>query len=566
MYIWALEVTLPWGGGLRGRVVEPLTNAPPFQAFLGVPYAAPPVGKLRFLPPQPVEKWSGVRDAIEERDGCLQIDYYSKSVMGSEDCLYVNVYRPPGTEPHCRKPVVVVYSFGAWSLLNMSMNEIGPEFLVAKDIIVVTVPHRLLSFGFLSLNSPVAPGNMGLHDCIAALRWVNENIASFGGDPERVTVFGLCAGGLIGHTFQFLESTKNLFQQNIFISGALSSAPWYACAPGDVIRDKSLYLARNLGCTSNNDEEILTYLQSVPAADLFSKTWDCMYSCPPSDRVNPPLSPMIDADAYADRNDALWPAHPVKMVRSHTNRPVPTLFGFCRNDGWLNWGPTRMWEGIQANSSNLKDRYAMLERTLPDDLDLPYGSPEREEVLEEIRRFYFAGTKSPTLHQWYTYTGDLLARGFYDAFRQHSVHPGRPRSYLYCFSVEGRNNRTSRMFKCPPGIVAHMDDMGYIFGCRDKPPGPEPAWPSTSIEALTRRRIVSLLSNFIKYGDPTPASEPDPEPEIHGLRWPALPPRSAAPYPCLDINTSLSIQHEVLGERVRFWEDMYDRYFTTGIT
>lgn len=55
---------------------------------------------------------------------------------------------------------------------------------------------------------------------------------------------------------------------------------------------------------------------------------------------------MIDADAYADRNDALWPAHPVKMVRSHTNRPVPTLFGFCRNDGWLNWGPTRMWEGM----------------------------------------------------------------------------------------------------------------------------------------------------------------------------------------------------------------------------
>ncbi|KAJ1519743.1 hypothetical protein ONE63_004999 [Megalurothrips usitatus] len=558
------QVTLPWGGRLTGCVVDPENGAPPFQSFLGIPYAAPPVGKLRFMPPQPAEQWSGERAASQERDVCMQIDHYSSKVVGGEDCLYVNVHRPPTTRPDDKKPVLVYVHWGLWSLSNNSMTECGPEFFVAKDMIVVTVNYRVLSFGFLTLNSPAAPGNMGIRDCFAGLRWVHDNITAFGGDPNRVTLFGFCVGAIISQLAQYSDRCKGLFQQSILVSGSMQQS-WLGAVPGDVMRARGLKLARLLGCHSDNDEEILTHLQSAPVADLFKATWSCVPQ-PLSDRNSAPFLPIIDIDAVADPADAIIPENPARMVRGQRSNPVPTLWGLARDDGHIIRGDGMLWEGTRAEEKSLAERFEQLERTLPWDLDLGLpNSRRRQDLIRTIRDLYFHDSSPPTVSEYTNFLSEMnITRGVVEAARRHSTHPQRPRSWLYCFSVEGGNGRTKKRFNLPSGIVAHGDDMGYYFGCRGDPPGPEPRWPPDSIEAVTRRRMVALLSNFVKYGDPTPDHEP--EPELRGVRWPLLPDHMAAPFPYLDIGKDLVVREELQGVRMRFWQDVYDRYFTTGDT
>ncbi|KAE8744567.1 Carboxyl/Cholinesterase 32 [Frankliniella occidentalis] len=568
--IYSLEVTLPHGGVLRGREVQQ-NAAPPFQAFLGVPFARPPLGRLRFQPPQPAEPWAGVLPAEQERPPPLQIDYYLKKVVGSEDCLYLNVYRPPGTEASSRKPVLVYFHYGMWSLNNSSMNEVGPELFVAKDIVVVVINYRLLAFGFMSLNTPLAPGNMGLKDAVLGMRWVRENIAAFGGDPERVTAFGFCIGAYIAHTLQFVEAAKGTFQRSMIFSGAMNNT-WYGALPGEVLRERTLKLARILGCDEKaSDEEVFEFLQSVPAMELFGKSWDCMASPPPADRANPPFLPVIDGHCVARPEDAVFPAHPFKMLRDGMQvSPVPTMFSLARDDGHVIRGDTKLWTGNRVDEDKLDDHYAKLDRSLPYDLDLELGTPERAAVTREVRQLYFDNKRHPTMHQMYTYLGDVFSgMPVVRAARLHAAHPAAPPTYLMNFAVESSFFNRSRVKygKCiVPGLVVHADDMSYYFGAGAEPqgPGPEPELAHDSLEAVTRRRMMAFLSNFIKYGDPTP--EDEPEPELRGLRWPRLPASSRAPYPALSFTAHPSVEWEIYGARARFWQDVYERHFTDGDT
>ncbi|XP_034238798.1 liver carboxylesterase 2-like isoform X2 [Thrips palmi] len=556
-----LEVAMPWGGKVRGRVVEPTNSAPPYQAFLGIPYAKPPTGKLRFMPPQPVEGWTGVRDAVQEPDLCLQVDYNSKKLVGSEDCLYLNVYRPPGTQPNAKKPVMVYIHYGMWTLSNSSLNEVGPEFFVAKDIVVVVIQYRLTAFGFLSLASPTVPGNMGIKDCMLGLRWVHDNITAFGGDPAQVTVSGFCVGGQIANLMQYQDECKGLFHRNISLSGAIGNS-WFGFVPADVMRARSLKLARLLGCHSTNDEEVLAFLQAAPADQLFAKAWDVVDE-PAADRPNPPFMPVIDA--VAGRGNAVAPEHPIALMRKHRQHAVPTLFGVAREEGHVFRDFTKFWAGTYTEEKDLPERGPKADRMLPWDLDLPLGSPEREAVAKEIQQLYFGNAKTPTLYQFYEWMSDAtIMGGMIESARHHATHPAKPDTYLYCFAVEAAFNRGRVRHNILPGVVVHTDDLGYFFGCGATAPGPEKPVAPDSIEAVTRRRLVGLMANFVKTGDPTPAGVADPD--LGDVRWPRLPATLGAPYPYLEIGNDLTVKYELYGARMRFWQTLYDRYFTTGDT
>ncbi|SDQ35478.1 carboxylesterase/lipase family protein [Quadrisphaera sp. DSM 44207] len=208
-------------GQVRGRRSDGVTT------WLGVPYTAPPVGPLRFRAPQPVPRWDGVRPALEPGGAAMQRARLSAPMTGlgssvSEDCLYLNVSSPAADD--ARRPVLVWLHGGAFTNGSGALYD-GRHLAALGDVVVVTVNYRLGVFGFVDLaavtNADV-PSNLGLRDAIAALEWVRENVAAFGGDPARVTVAGESAGSVLVSLLMVAPAARGLFRAAICSSGTYS--------------------------------------------------------------------------------------------------------------------------------------------------------------------------------------------------------------------------------------------------------------------------------------------------------------------------------------------------------
>ena len=203
------------GGTVRGQAVAATDE------FLGIPYAAPPVGALRWQPPRPAAPWHGVRPATSYAPHCPQSSSTFGQASTSEDCLYLNVFTPATSK--ARNLPVMVWVHGG-SLLTGESNDYNPAELVRHGVVVVTINYRLGALGFLA-DAALASrrggpsGNYGLMDQQAALRWVQRNIRGFGGDPGDVTLFGESAGGLSTLAQLASPGARGLFQRAIVESG-----------------------------------------------------------------------------------------------------------------------------------------------------------------------------------------------------------------------------------------------------------------------------------------------------------------------------------------------------------
>ena len=194
-------------GALRG------TESAGVRTFLGVPYAAPPVGDLRFRAPQPVKPWSGIRDATEWAARAPQPELTGRGFTGDEDCLYLNVYAPTSPGPY----PVLVWIHGGGGVMG-APHQFDPSAYARRGVVVVTIAYRLGVLGMLRLPG-VADSNLSLRDQVAALEWVQANIAAFGGDPGRVTLGGQSNGGRTVGTLLAVPATRGLFRQAIVQSG-----------------------------------------------------------------------------------------------------------------------------------------------------------------------------------------------------------------------------------------------------------------------------------------------------------------------------------------------------------
>ncbi|MFN2602540.1 MAG: carboxylesterase/lipase family protein [Gemmatimonadaceae bacterium] len=197
--------------------------------FRGIPYAAPPVGSLRWKPPQPAQRWSGVRPARELGKNCVQHQLAPElnpfAIGVSEDCLYLNVWTKSLNQPAARRPVMVWIHGGGFFIGWGGEERYNGTRLAQKGVVVVTFNYRLGPFGFLAHPALAAEsprhvsGNYGLLDQIAALQWVQRNISRFGGDPSKVTIFGESAGGESVGALITSPLTKGLFHRAILQSG-----------------------------------------------------------------------------------------------------------------------------------------------------------------------------------------------------------------------------------------------------------------------------------------------------------------------------------------------------------
>src|SRR6266849_3334775 len=441
------------------------------ERFLGVPYTAPPVGELRWRPPQPHRHWTGVREATAFANHCPQNPSPFGLASTTEDCLYLNVFRPArdhdddegadeegGDGREERLPVMVWIHGGA--LLVGESDDYDPVRLVAHGVVVVTINYRLGVLGFLahpalSAESPVqTSGNYGVMDQQAALRWLERNIASFGGDPRRVTIFGESAGGLSVHSHLASPLSAGLFHRAIVQSGA------YALGQPSLSEAEAQGqgVAMRAGCTDQTAE----CLRAVPVETLLGALTTA--------------SVVPDVDGYV-----LTQTIGASLASGEFNR-VPVIEG-SNHDEW------RLFVALNIDlviGPLTPEQYT---GAIAATLGVPLGTAAL------LGSFYpLAGYPSPDLA--------LSALGTDAIFACNSRKAARLLSqFVPTHAYEFNDEDAPQLFLPPvsfPYGSAHASEIQYLFNLRSQVPHPD----LTSAQQQLSRAMVAYWANFARTGDP----------------------------------------------------------------
>lgn len=330
------------------------------RVFRGVPFAQPPIGPLRFRAPRPASAWGAVRDATRFASAAMQPD--ATDVPQSEDCLYLNIWAPSQPGPH----PVFVWIHGGGYTGGRSFDPLfdGPRF-ARQGIVCITVAYRLGVFGFLDLGPAFGPAyeggaNNAVRDVILALSWVQGNIASFGGDPRRVTVGGESAGAKLTDTLMGVPSAKGLFQVMISESGGAEriwSAPQSAGITAQFVAQWK---------TSSGREAAA--LKDAPAASILNAQTSFLQAS----SLHFPLRPEVDG--------SLLPRYPLAAIQGGSTRRKRLLLGTNLDESALFLGPHPAHDPGPADLGNLSvSQFRQVEAKYP------RVYPGMDEPLQRIR-------------------------------------------------------------------------------------------------------------------------------------------------------------------------------------
>jgi para-nitrobenzyl esterase len=474
-----IESTMPPKGGVR--------------SFKGIPFAQPPVGDLRWREPQPVKDWVGVRNADEFGPRCMQrtgpmADYWFRSNGMGEDCLYLNVWTPAKSAKE-RLPVLVYIFGGGFQNGDGSEPRYDGESMARKGVVAVSLNYRTNVFGFfshpeLTRESPRhASGNYGLLDQVAALRWVQQNIAAFGGDPKRVTIAGESAGSLSVSALMASPLSRKLMAGAIGESGALiSTLPPRGLAETE---KDGLDFGEKAGAPS------LTALRALSAEKIQEVLASLAPPAPPGGRGGPGAASAPRLRFSANLDGYLLPKTLTQIYEAGEQARIPLLAGSNSEEM-----SARMILGrSEPTVENFADAVRKIYGESADEVLKVYAPKTPDEVLQAATdlasaRFIAFGTWKWTELQMRT-GGKPVYRYFYTRIRPRYLGmPGQPPPG----APEGERGMTP---PAPRGAV-HSAEIQYAMGNLDL--DDRYAWEPD--DRKVSEAMQGYFVNFIKTGDP----------------------------------------------------------------
>ncbi|XP_067007373.2 juvenile hormone esterase [Anabrus simplex] len=415
-------------GTVKGKMVNSTVTAP-FYSFQGIPYAKPPVEQLRFKAPVAPDPWNGTFEAFQEGNICRQFNRAENKVYGSEDCLYINVFTPqlPGSEP--LKPVMVFIHGGAYKTGSGNTAGLTPDYLVGAGVVFVSFNYRLDVLGFLSTEDSAVPGNAAMKDQVQALCWIKQNIAAFGGDPNKVTIFGHSAGGSSVHYLVLSPMAKGLFRAAIAQSGSAIN-PWaLAVRP----RESAFILGRALGYSGNSSEELVGFLRTISCQRLLTTAQEAI---PDRDKLRllrmvfvPSVEPTVEGEM------SFLPDTPINLLNQGTFQKVPFISGVANGEGIV----FLRIANILNNFGRVQEINENFLKTLKPELRFCKEDLCGNEMVARMKSFYFGDQdfNNDTLENFIDLTSDL----FFTEGVEYGVNLMASQSstpiYLYEFIYDG---------------------------------------------------------------------------------------------------------------------------------
>ncbi|XP_034241535.1 juvenile hormone esterase-like [Thrips palmi] len=479
-----------------------------YAAFRGIPYAQPPLGKLRFKGPKPLPPWEGIRPATTEGNTCIQDGF-----VGSEDCLYMNVYTPqmPSAENNPKLPVYVFIHGGAFQHGNSNADGYGPDFLITQDIVVVTMNYRTAIMASLSLDTDELPGNAGLKDQLHVLRWVKENIENFGGDPSKITLGGHSSGSVSACWLAIVPQTKDLIRAAIIQSGTAVSG--WSSTNKHIEFAKAIY--KHLTGTTTDDKSAMTSVfKSANYLDLYYAAENATLLIQETKGLGTDISffyaPYIEQREQGEEEKLITKDAESYIIDKDANN-IPMIIGETKQE----W--TRFFSllGMFENETQLNEHIQNLITYVPP--SIRPGSDTQEllrikehvptvnvdDFVKKLREFYFKNDNdkecctnckmSKYLHQAY-----IMADTSH-FIRLRSKYIQEP-TFAFLFNLKSDyNNDITYLPHYLQSDVVHGDEMGYIWK-KEKYTYDY----GNNTAAVASRRLVRMITNFVKEGNPTP--------------------------------------------------------------
>ncbi len=450
-------------GWVQGTSEDGLTT------YLGIPFAAPPVGALRWRPPQPAADWSGVLKADQFSASPMQhLDAWMGPLHASEDCLYLNVWTP-ATAPKAALPVMVWIYGGGFTSGSTAIRSYSCEQLAKHGVVAVSIAYRVGPLGFLALPALSAEspqhvsGNYGLLDQIAGLRWVHDNIAAFGGDPHRVTIFGESAGGISVSMLAASPLAHGLFQGAISESGGSFGPTRTPPAPGE-----------NVQTLANAEQDGVAFMKRLGVSTLAE------LRALPATKIQEAAGPM----------GSFWPVmdgwvlagDPYTFYQQGRFNDTPVLIGTNSDEGALFGSPP----SSDAYAASVRGRFG----------------PFADRILARY---------PATPDAWRQSSMDLMrdagfAWGTWSWARLQAAH-GKSKVYMYYFAhVPPRSPQL--YWKNATGAV-HSEEMVYVFQHLNQAPD----LPWSAADRALSNDMAGYWTNFAKTGNPNGPGLPE---------WPAF--------------------------------------------
>ncbi len=479
----------------QGLLAGTTGKNPDVHVYRGIPFAAPPVGDLRWKAPQPPAAWQGTREAKEFSNACWQTPYPAGSIYQaklpplSEDCLYLNLWTAAKSAKD-RLPVMVWIHGGGFTRGSGTATAYDGENLARKGVVLVTINYRLGIFGFLAHPALTAEsehhasGNYALLDQLAALEWVQKNIAAFGGDPNNVTIFGESAGSWAVNGLMASPLAKGLFHRAIGESGGLFT-PMKGLAVAEKAGD---HLALSLGAT----QDAVKTLRAKPAEELLKAT------------DTPIASAIVDG----------WvlPQDVQTIFAQGKQNDVPLIVGFNADEG-----TTLAPQGAMVTSA------AFISGT-----QQRYGSH-----ADQFLKVYPAGSDNEAVLSFYSAYRDQVfgweMRTWARLAAKTSHHP----IYMYYFSHRPPGPQSARL------RAFHASEIPYVFGNFIWP------FPWEDADHKLAETVSTYWVNFAKTGDPSG----------EGLvKWPAYSPASDQ---ALEIGDQIGVRSQINKAGLDFFDGYY---------